>query len=77
MAEKPVVQKLCNLMRFRNQHPAFNGDITVDQDSTGGKLHIRWDKDGAFAALDTNFQDKSFQITYTDVETGDTKTLAL
>lgn len=77
VAEKPVVQKLCNLMRFRNQHPAFNGDITVDQDSTGGKLHIRWDKDGAFAALDANFQDKSFQITYTDVETGETKTLAL
>ena len=56
VAEKPVVQKLCNLMRFRNQHPAFNGDITVDQDSTGGKLHIRWDKDGAFAALDANFR---------------------
>ena len=57
VVEKPVVRKLCSLMRFRNQHPAFNGSIAVDQDSTGGKLHIRWDKDGAFAALDANFQD--------------------
>ena len=75
--QKPILQKLYRLMRFRNQHPAFDGNILVDQNSAGGRLHIQWKKNNAIAVLDADFGDRSFQITYTDVDSGSTKVLAL
>ena len=75
--QKPMLQKLYRLMRFRNQHPAFDGNILVDQTSAGGRLHIQWKKNNAIAVLDADFGDRSFQITYTDVDSGSTKVLAL
>ena len=75
--QKPMLQKLYRLMHFRNQHPDFDGNILVDQNSAGGRLHIQWKKDNAIAVLDADFGDRSFQITYTDVDSGSTKVLAL
>ena len=57
--QKPMLQKLYRLMRFRNQHPAFDGNILVDQNSAGGRLHIQWKKNNAIAVLDADFGDRS------------------
>lgn len=38
---KPVVQRLLSLIRFRNQHPAFGGDFTVEQPGEQ-QLRLSW-----------------------------------
>jgi sucrose phosphorylase len=41
--QKPVVQRLLNLIRFRNDYPAFNGEFKV-LDSPDNKIHLSWKK---------------------------------
>jgi sucrose phosphorylase len=43
---RPVVQKLFELIRLRNQHPAFNGSFTFEQNGSSA-LSMRWSKDAA------------------------------
>ncbi|HEY5628406.1 MAG TPA: hypothetical protein VIR16_02755, partial [Candidatus Limnocylindrales bacterium] len=38
--ERPVVRQLLDLIRLRNTHPAFDGDLEVRAD--GGRLRMRW-----------------------------------
>ncbi len=47
---KPVVQRLCDLIRLRNTHPAFNGRFEV-LDSADGELALRWQHEGRSATL--------------------------
>ena len=69
-AKKTVVERLCVLMRFRNEYPAFNGDITVKGNDAEGKLYIAWKKDEYTATLDADFKNKAWKVSYYDVETG-------
>ncbi|HIZ41937.1 MAG TPA: sucrose phosphorylase [Candidatus Gemmiger excrementigallinarum] len=62
-AQKPVVQQLLELLRFRNSCPAFNGTIEIDQDGSNGMLHITWRNGDCAATLDADFKDKCFRIT--------------
>jgi sucrose phosphorylase len=39
--QRPVVQRLCELIRLRNTHPAFNGRFEV-LPSGSHQLHLRW-----------------------------------
>ncbi|WP_406665377.1 sucrose phosphorylase [Gallaecimonas sp. GXIMD1310] len=41
--ERPVVAQLCELIRLRNTHPAFNGHFSMQGE--GGKLVLTWEKD--------------------------------
>lgn len=61
--QKPVVQQLLELLRFRNSCPAFNGTIEIDQDGSNGMLHITWRNGDCAATLDADFKDKCFRIT--------------
>lgn len=61
---KPVVEQLCRLIRFRNTHPAFNGDFFLN-DSAAETIEIRWKNEGETAALNIDFSTKSFKIVYT------------
>ncbi len=47
---RPVVQRLCALIRLRNTHPAFNGRFEL-LDSADGELALRWQHEGRSAAL--------------------------
>ncbi len=47
--QRPVVQRLCALIRLRNQHPAFGGRFEL-LESTAEQLQLRW-VDGAGGAL--------------------------
>ena len=61
--EKPVVQKLLDLLRFRNSCPAFDGAIEIGQDSSDGTLRITWTNGDCAATLDADFKTKNFCIT--------------
>lgn len=39
--EKPVVQRLLRLMRFRSSHPAFNGELTI-ADTPDDRIELIW-----------------------------------
>jgi sucrose phosphorylase len=67
--QKPVVQRLLDLMVFRNTHPAFGGDFAV-LDSPEDRLILRWTRGGdqAEARIDLNTYDT--RIRYTDPSTG-------
>lgn len=46
--ERPVVQRLFNLMRFRNNCDAFLGELTI-LDSENDILHLRWNYNEIYA----------------------------
>jgi sucrose phosphorylase len=48
--QRPVVRRLCELIRLRNTHPAFNGRFEL-LDSADGELALRWQHEGRSAAL--------------------------
>jgi sucrose phosphorylase len=48
--QRPVVRRLCDLIRLRNTHPAFNGRFEL-LDSADGELALRWQHEGRSAAL--------------------------
>lgn len=61
--QRPVVQSLFNLLKFRNTSAAFDGDFAVDMvdDNT---IHISWSNTDAntVAELRANLKDKTFEI---------------
>lgn len=63
--ERPVVKKLLSLLRFRNSHPAFDGEVSVSG-GENGKLCLRWENGINTAQLKADLAAKSFEITYTD-----------
>jgi sucrose phosphorylase len=59
--QRPVVQTLLELIRFRNRHPAFDGTFSVPE--TGeSDITLRWDNGDAWAILNVNFASGSYQI---------------
>lgn len=64
--KKPMLQRMYQIMRFRNEYPAFDGDITVGDDKKDGTLCITWRKDSYYTTLNADFKTKSYTITYFD-----------
>ena len=48
--QRPVVRRLCDLIRLRNEHPAFNGRFEV-LDAPDAQLALRWQHQGRTATL--------------------------
>lgn len=63
--QKPVVRRLLKLIRFRNEHSAFNGSFEVlkPNDFT---LSLRWKKNEKMSRLDIDFLKNQAIIEYTD-----------
>ena len=59
--QRPVVQALFELIRFRNQHPAFNGSFSMP-DTTDSMLALRWDHGEDWAMLEVDFAAGSYSI---------------
>jgi len=59
--ERPVVQSLFGLIRFRDQHPAFNGSFSMPEipDST---ITLRWDHGDDWAMLEVDLSSGSYSI---------------
>jgi sucrose phosphorylase len=52
---RPVVQRLLRLIRLRNEHPAFRGELTVF-DAPACELRLEWRQDDAFARLEVDLR---------------------
>ncbi len=63
--QKPVVQDLMRLIRFRNEHPAFDGTFTL-QDSDDHVLSLRWDKGEDWTQLVMDFREAAYDLSYSD-----------
>lgn len=61
--KRPVVRMLLNLMKFRNECQAFNGDFFLE-DCSNHELIIVRESNGAFARLIVDFEAKDFSIVY-------------
>lgn len=59
--QRPVVQKLFELLKFRNSCPAFNGQISIEQVSEN-ELKITWEYENSVAKLEANLLTKEFSI---------------
>ena len=66
--KKPMLQRMYQLMRFRNTYPAFSGDITVGEDNQDGTLCVTWKKATYYTTLTANFKTKTYSITYFDAD---------
>jgi len=53
--QRPVVRRLCELIRLRNTHPAFNGRFEV-LDAPDAQLALRWQHEGRSATLRVDLQ---------------------
>jgi sucrose phosphorylase len=74
---RPVVQKLFKLMKFRNSHPAFNGNCEFLADNPK-QLLIQWKHQTSFAKLSIDFTSYTMEILYQDDSTSqDLKVLSL
>jgi len=59
--KRPVVQKLFNILKFRNSNPAFDGDIQIEQVDENNVV-ITWENLLNEAKLEANLLTKAFTI---------------
>ncbi len=71
---KDIVQRLVKLIQFRNQHPAFDGEFTVER-CAGARCGLKWQKDDQFCELSIDLAAHSAEINYTDANQETTKYL--
>jgi len=63
--DRPVVQKLINLIKFRNSHAAFNGFFTLES-SNSESLELSWKNEGNWNKLVIDYTNLSFKISYNE-----------
>ncbi len=68
---KPVVRDQLQLIRLRNTHPAFDGELEV-ADSDEGQLNLSWRHPEGTATLIADLVDFSFTVTSTDAKGNET-----
>jgi sucrose phosphorylase len=71
--QRPVVQALLRLIRFRNTHSAFDGTFSVS--GGGPRLTMTWTHHSEHVVLDASLDTKSATLTWT--QHGDEQTAAL
>ncbi len=59
--QRPVVQSLFELIRFRNHHPAFHGSFSV-RESPDSAITLRWENGADWAMLEADFVSGLFSI---------------
>jgi sucrose phosphorylase len=62
--QKPVVQRLLKLIRFRNDHPAFGGELEVP-DSGNSELRLEWRNGSQSCCLRVDLQTMQSTIEFT------------
>jgi sucrose phosphorylase len=65
--QKPVVQRLLMLIRFRNEYPAFNGKFTVGE-THDSQIELSWKTDEKSCTLNIDLNTSKSSITYLDME---------
>ncbi|MCS7243052.1 MAG: sucrose phosphorylase [Candidatus Caldatribacterium sp.] len=62
--KRPVVQKLLQLMRFRNNCPAFDGNCVIQETDEKHLLILQWIKGEHKATLKADLKRLEFEVTY-------------
>jgi len=65
--QRPVVQSLFELIRFRNHHPAFNGSFSMPETRNSGII-MRWENGVHWAMLDVDFVSGWYSISHSPFE---------
>jgi len=65
--QKPVIQRLLSLIRFRNEYPAFNGEFSVG-DTPASKIELSWLTDEKSCTLHIDLNSCKALVTYQDME---------
>jgi sucrose phosphorylase len=73
---RPVVQRLKALMTFRNNYPAFNGEMVV-LDSPKDYLTIKWSKGKSEATLQADLLGHKAVIRYYDEQSGKSREIQI
>jgi len=63
--QKPVVQRLLKLIRFRNEYPAFNGNFEVSS-SADHTLKLKWKLDEKTCQLNVDFNKNEAIVEFMD-----------
>lgn len=66
--QRPVLRRMYALMRLRNTHPAFDGEVIIGEDTTPGETRLRWENGPHWAELRANLADKTFTVHCTDAQ---------
>lgn len=74
--QRPVVNRLFQLSRFRNTYPAFEGEFYV-KESPDHQMILGWKKDEAWCELDTNFETLVSNVEFFDLNTGKKERITL
>ncbi|MCK8060455.1 MULTISPECIES: sucrose phosphorylase [unclassified Fusibacter] len=64
--ERPVVQSLFKLMRFRNDFEAFDGEFCLLPTEHENELRLSWSKDGFSCVLKADLSNHDFIIEYAE-----------
>jgi sucrose phosphorylase len=75
-AQRPVVRNLIKLIRFRNSHPAFSGNFSLNSCSDN-EISISWDDINCYTRLHIDLQSNAMEIKYKDDLSGREKMLSL
>jgi sucrose phosphorylase len=59
--ERPVVARLCELVRLRSSHPAFDGDFK-SAEAGDDELDLRWRSGAHFARLHVNVRSRAHRL---------------
>lgn len=63
--KRPVVKRLLNLMRLRNSHPAFDGELVMEE-CESERLVMRRHVGKEYVLLDANVKTHAFTLLYTE-----------
>lgn len=79
--QRPMVSRLCALIRLRNTHAAFQGEFSMPATdaASGQALVLRWENGNEFAQLAIDFRSDDCQLQYSaagKVQAGDIEALA-
>jgi sucrose phosphorylase len=74
--ERPMVKRLLDLIRLRNEHTAFNGNCTVESASKNC-LSIAWKLDSHWIALNVDFSLPCAIIEHSTDQAGQTTTMRI
>ncbi|WP_280768353.1 sucrose phosphorylase [Salipaludibacillus daqingensis] len=74
--KRPVMDRLTNLMKFRNDFPAFDGEIEVIEQPDSPIMEIIRTNGKHQATLKANLKTHEYEVTYIEPETGAKKVLA-
>jgi len=67
--QRPVVQKLLQLIRLRNEHPAFGGEFRLHE-SAANELQLSWQSGAYWARLRIDFKTLAHEVSFS-AEPGD------